>query len=158
MWLLEEKQSLYLCISIVVQLLGRVQFFLTPWTAVCQASLSFTISWNLLRLMSNKSVMPSNHLILYCPLLLPSIFPSIKVFSNKLVLHFRWPKCWSFRFSFILPINIQGWFPLGLTSLISLLFKGLSRIFSSTSIQKLQFFGTQPSLWSHSHIPTWYFY
>ena len=82
-----------------------VWLFLTPWTAACQASLSFTISWRLLRLMSIKLVMPSNHLILCCPLiLLPLIFPSIRVFSNESVLHIRWPKYWSFSFS-ISPSN-----------------------------------------------------
>ena len=82
-----------------VQSLSRVQLFVTPGTAACQASLSFTNSWSLLKLMSIESVMPSNHLILCCPLLLlPSIFPSISVFSNESVLHIRWPKYWSFRF------------------------------------------------------------
>ena len=75
-------------------------FFETPWTAACQVSLSITNSWNLLRLMSIQSVMPSNHLILCCPLLLlPPLFPSIKVFSNESVLHIRWPKYWSFSFN-----------------------------------------------------------
>ena len=83
-----------------VQLLSFVQLFATPWTAACQASLSITNSWNLLKLMSYESVMPSNHLILCCPLLLPpSISPSIRVFSNESVLCIRWPKCWSFSFS-----------------------------------------------------------
>ena len=77
----------------------------TPWTAACQTSLSFTISWSLLKLMSIKSVMPSNHLILCCPLfLLLSIFPSIRVFSNESVLPIRWPNYWSFSFS-ISPSN-----------------------------------------------------
>ena len=88
-----------------VQLLSRVRLFVTPWTAALQASLSITNSRNLLKLMSIESVMPSNHLILYCPLLLlPSIFPSIRIFSNKSVLHIRWPKYWSFSFS-ISPSN-----------------------------------------------------
>ena len=83
-----------------VQSLRHVGLFVTPWTAVPQASLSFTISQSLLKLMSMESVMPSNHLILCCPLLLlPSIFPGIRVFSNESVLHIRWPKYWSFRFS-----------------------------------------------------------
>ena len=76
----------------------------TPWTATCQASLSITNSWSLLKLMSIESVKPSNHLILCRPLLLPSIFPSIRVFSNESVLHIRWPKYWSFSFS-ISPSN-----------------------------------------------------
>ena len=87
-----------------VQPLSCVQLFATPWTAACQASLSFTISQSLLRLMSIESVMPSNHFILYRPLLLPSIFPSIRVFPNESALHIRWPKYWSFSFS-ISPSN-----------------------------------------------------
>ena len=78
---------------------------MTPWTAACQSSLSFTISWSLLKLMSIELMMPPNHLILCCPLLLlPSIFPSIRVFSNETALHIRWPKYWSFSFS-ISPSN-----------------------------------------------------
>ena len=78
-------------------MLSHVQFLETPWTAAYQASLSFTISQSLLKLMSIESVMPSNHLMLCCPLLLlPSVFPSIKVFSNELALHIRWPKYWNF--------------------------------------------------------------
>ena len=83
-----------------VQLLGHVQLFTTPWTAACQASLSITNSQSLLKLMSIDLVMPSNHPILCCPLpFLPSIIPSIRVFSNESVLHIRWPKYWSFSFS-----------------------------------------------------------
>ena len=88
-----------------VQLLSRVRLFVTPWTAARQASLSITSSCSFLKLMSIKSVMPSNHLILCHPLLLPSsIFPSIRVFSTESVLHIRWPKYWSFSFS-ISPSN-----------------------------------------------------
>ena len=88
-----------------VQLLSCVQLFATPWTAACQTSLSIINSWSLLKLMSITLVMPSNHLILCHPLLLlPSSFPSIKVFSSESVLHIRWPKYWSFRFS-ISPSN-----------------------------------------------------
>ena len=87
------------------ELLSCVGVFMTPWTEACQASLSFTISWSLLKLMPIESVMPSNYLILCHPLLLlPSIFPSIKAFSNELALHFRWPKYRSFSFS-ISPSN-----------------------------------------------------
>ena len=90
---------------VVVQLLSHVRLFATPWTAARQASLSFTISQSLLKLMSIESVIPSNHLILCRPLLLlPSIFPSIKVFSRESALHIRWPKYWSFSFS-ISPSN-----------------------------------------------------
>ena len=85
---------------VVVQLLSRVRLFATPWTAALQSALSFTISPSLLKLMSIESVMSSNHLILCHPLLLlPAIFPSIWVLSNKLVLCIRWPKYWSFSFS-----------------------------------------------------------
>ena len=94
--ILEEKSDK----CVVVQLLSHVRIFATPWTAALQASLSFTISWSLLKFMSIESVMPSNHLILCHPLLLlPLIFPSIRVFSNESVLHIRWPKYWSFSFS-----------------------------------------------------------
>ena len=82
-----------------VQSLSHVQFFATPWTAAHQASLSITNSQSLLKLMSTESVMSSNHLILCRPLLLPSIFPTIRVFSSESVLHIRWPKYWSFSFS-----------------------------------------------------------
>ena len=87
-------------LAVVVQSLSQVQLFATPWTAACQASLSFTISQSLLKLMSIESVMPSNRLILCLPLLLlPSIFPSIRVFFNELTLHIRQPKYWSFSIS-----------------------------------------------------------
>ena len=90
---------------IVVQLLSHVQIFVTPWTAVCQTSLPFTISQSLLKLMSIESMRPSNHLILCSPLLLLlSIFPRIRVFSNESALHIRWPKYWSLSFS-ISPSN-----------------------------------------------------
>ena len=120
------------------------------WTAALQASLSFTTSWSLLKLTSTESVMPSNHLMLCHPLLiLPSIFPNIRVFSSELALHIRWPKYWIFSFS-ISPSE-EVWFPLGLTGLISLQSKGLSRVFSNITIWKHQFFSTQ----SNSHIHTW---
>ena len=92
-----EKHSQPLVV--VVQLLSHVQLFVTPWTTACQASLSFTISLSLFKLMSIESVMPSNHLILCRPLLLSSIFPDIRVFSNELALCIRWAKYWSFSFS-----------------------------------------------------------
>ena len=122
----------------------------TAQTALHQASLSFTISQSLLRFTSIELVMLSNHLILCCPLLLlPSVFPSIRVFSNESVLCIRWPKYWSLSIS---PSN-KGFFPLGLAGLISLQSKGLSRVFFST-IQKHHFFSAQPSLWTNSHIRT----
>ena len=132
-----------------------VQLFVTSWTAACQASLSITNSQSLLKLMSIKSVMPSNHLILCHPLLLlPSIFPSIRVFSKESVLRIRRPKYWHFSFN-ISPSNKHS----GLISFridwISLQSKGLSRVFSNTTVQKHQFFSAQLSLLSNSHIYTW---
>ena len=141
---------------VVFQLLCCVWLFATAWTEALQASLSLTISRSLLKLMSIESVMTSNQRILCCLLLLlPSIFLSIRVFSNEWALCIRWPKSWSFNFSIILPMNIQGWFPLELTSLISMLSKRLSWVFSRTTIRKHQFFRAQPSLYSNSHICTW---
>ena len=95
-----------------VQSLSRVWFFVTPWTAACQASLSITNSRSLLKLMSMESVMPYNHFILCCLLLLPLVFPSIRVFSSGSVFCIRWPQYWSFSIS--PSMNIQDWFPLGL--------------------------------------------
>ena len=93
-----------------------VWFFVTPWTAACQASLSITNPWSLCKLMSIELVMTSNHLILCCSLfLLPSIFPSIRVFSNESVLCIRWPKFGVSASASVLPMNIQDWFPLGWT-------------------------------------------
>ena len=92
-----------------VQSVSHAQLFATPWTAVCQASLSMTNNWSLLKLMSIESVMPSNHLILCYPLLLkPAIFPSIRIFSNESVLHIRWPKYWNFSFC-INPSDEYSW-------------------------------------------------
>ena len=126
----------------------------TPWTAACPASLSFAISWNLLKLMCFESVILSNHLILYCHLLLlPSIFPSIRVFFNESALHVRWPNYWRFSIS---PLNIHSEFiSFRIDGLISLQSKRLPRIFSGTTIQKHQFSSAQLSLWSNSHIHTW---
>ena len=93
---------------VVVQLLSRVRFFVTLWTAARQASLSFTISQSLLKLMSIESVMPSNHFILCRPLLLPSVFPRIRVLSNESALHIREPKYWSFSFSISPSIEYSG--------------------------------------------------
>ena len=119
----------------------------------CQASLSITNSWSLPKLMSIESVMPSNHLILCrALLLLPSIFPSIRVFSKESVLCIRWPKYWSFSFSISPSNEHSGWFLLGLTGLITLQSKGCSRVFSNTTVHKHQFFGCQLSLWSNSHV------
>ena len=113
---------------VVVQSLSRVRLFATPWTAARQASLCFTNSQSLLKLMSIESVMPSNHLILCHPLLLlSSVFPSIRVFSKESACHIWWPKYWSFSIS--LSNEYSDWFPLGWTGWISLQSKGLTRIF-----------------------------
>ena len=131
----------------LVQLLSRVWLFATPWTAVCQASVSTTNSQSLLKFMSIESVMPSNDLILCCPfLLLPSIFPNIRVFSTESVLCIRWPKYWSFNFS-ISPSNeyselisfMIDWFDL-------LAVQGTLKSLLHTTVQKHQFFGAQLSL------------
>ena len=108
--------------AIIVVVLSpcHVRLFETPWTVAHKAPLSSTISWSLLKFMSIESVMLSNHLILRHPLfLLPSVFPSIRVFSNEVALHIRWPKCWGFSFS-ISPSNEYSGFSLGVTDLISL--------------------------------------
>ena len=111
---------------------------------------------SLLKFMSSESVMLSNHLILWCPLLLwPSTIPSKKIFSKESALHIRWPKYWSLIVNNSLSNNIQGWFPLGLTGLISWWSKGHSRIFFCTTIQKNNFFGSQSSLWTNTHTHTW---
>ena len=146
----EQKVCFIVKIS-SVQLLSHVLLFATPWTA---ARLSITNSWSVLKLMSIDSVMPSNHLILCYPLLLlPLIFLSIRVFCNESALCIRWPKYWSFSFN-ISPSN-------GYSRLISfridwfdLAAQGTLRVFSSTTVQKHQFFSTQPSLWSNFHICT----
>ena len=134
-----------------VQSFSRVRLFATPWTAACQASLCITYSQSLLKLMCIESVMPSNHPIFCHPLLLPSIFPSFRVFSNESVLRIRWPKYWSFSFS-ISPSNEYS----GLISFRIDWFHLLSRVFLNTTVQKHPFFGTQLSLWSNSHISTDY--
>ena len=133
-----------------VQLFSCVLLFATPWTATRQPSLSITNSQSLLKLMSIESVMPSNHLILCCSLLLPSICPSIRVFSNESALRIRWPKYWSFSF-IISPSNVYSglisfridWFDL-------FAIQGTLKSLLQHTVQK-QFFSTQPSLWSNSH-------
>ena len=138
---------------LVVQSLSLVQLFVIPWT--CQALLSPTISWSLLKLMFIELVMLFNDLMFCCPLLLTSIFPATGSF----------PMCQHFASGgqstglstsgSILPMNIQDWFPLRLTDLISLLSKGFLTVFSRTTVWKHQFFSPQPSLWSNSHIHKW---
>ena len=127
----------------VVQSLSHIRLFATPWTAAHQDSLSLIISQSLVKPMPIELMMPSNYLILCHPLLLlPSIFPSIRVFFSELNLRIRWPKYWSFSFSISPSNEYSGLISLGLTGLISLQSKGLSRVFSNTAIQN-QFFSTQ---------------
>ena len=123
---------------VVFQSLSHVPLSVTPWTAEHQVSLSFTISKSLLKLMSTELVMPSNHLILCHPLLLLSlIIPSHRVLSNLLALRIRWPKYWSFIFSISPSNEHSGLISFRLTGLISLQSKGLSRVFSNTTVQSI---------------------
>ena len=139
-----------------IQSLSHVQFFATPWTAARPASLSITNFWSSPKLIYTELVMPSNPLILCCPLLLlSSIFPSIRVFSNESALHIRWPRYWSFSFQHHPSNENPGLISLGWTGWISLQSKGLSRVFSNTTVQKHQFFSAQLSSQSNSHIHTW---
>ena len=125
----------------------------TSWTAACQAPLSLTISWSLLKCMFIESVMPSNHLILCHPFfLLPSIFPSIRVFSNDSALHITWPKDWSFNFSISSSNEYSGLTSFRIDWFDFLAVQGTVTSLLCTTIQKQQFFSTQPSLWSSSHI------
>ena len=129
-----------------IQSYSCVQLFVTPWTAAHQASLSIAPSQSLRKFMSIESVMLSNHHILCRPLLLSSsIFPSIRVFSNESVLRIRWPKYWSFSFNIISSKEYSGLISSGWTGWISMQSKGLSRVFSNTTVQKYQFFGAQLS-------------
>ena len=144
-----EKRLYYTWFS-SVQSLSRVWLFAAPWTTAHQTSLSITSSRSLPKLMSIESVMPSNHLIPSRPLLLqPSIFPSIRVFSNESALYIRWPKYWSFNFN-ISPSNEHpGLISFRMDWLDLLESKGLSRVFSNTTVQKNQFFSL-----SFLHSPT----
>ena len=137
-----------------VQLLSRVRLFVTPWTAAHQASLAVTNSQSLRRFMSIESVMPSNHLI-FClpPFIPPSIFPSIRVFSNESV-HIRWPKYWSFSFSISPSNEYSGLISFRIDWFDLLASKGLSRVFSNATVQKHHSFSVQPSLWPSCHIQT----
>ena len=152
MYIYREVQDTVICYQ-SVQLLSRVQLLEIPWIAACQASLSIANSQSLLKLMSIESVMPSNHFILCRPLLLPSsIFPNIRVFYNESVLCIMWPEYWSFSFNISLSNEYSGLVSLRIDYMISLLSEGLSRVFSSTTVQKHHFFSIQPSLWSNFHI------
>ena len=142
-----SQKNFTIIFSQSVQSLSHVRLFATPWTAAVQASLSITNSQSLLKLMSVESVTPSNNLIFCHHLLLhPSIFPNIRIISNESVFESGGQSIGVSASTSVLPMNIQDWLPLGLTGLISLLPKGLSGVFSSTTAQKHQFFGSLPSL------------
>ena len=128
-----------------VQLLIRVQLFATPWTATYLSSLSITNSQSLLKLMPVESMMPSIHLILCRPLLPLSIFPSIRVFSTESLLCIRWPKYWSFSFNISPSNEYSGLISFRMDWLDLLAVQGILKVFSNTTIQKHQFFGTQLS-------------
>ena len=134
----------------LVQSLSRVSIFATPQIAAHQASLSTTNSQRLLKLLSITLMMPSKHLILCHPLLLlPSIFPSIRVSYNESILYIRWPKCWSFSFSISSSNEYSGLISFKMDLLDLLQSKGLSRVFSNTTVQKHQFFSAQLSVYSN---------
>ena len=125
-----------------VQLLSHLQLFVTPWTAAFQASLSIINSQSLFKLKSIESVMPSNHLILCHPLLLPSIFPSIRVFPSDSALRIRWPKYWSFSFSISSSNEYSGLTSLRMDWLDLLVVQGTLKVFSNITVQKHKFFNT----------------
>ena len=142
-------------VIVVVQLLSHVQLFVTPWTAACQNSLSFTISQSWLKLMSIESVMASNHLILCHPLLLlPLIFPSIRVFSNESALRIRWPKYWSFSFSISPSNEYSGLISFRIDWFNVLAVQGTLKSLFQHHSSKASIFVAQPSLWSNSQIHT----
>ena len=142
--------------SFAVQSLSHVWLSATPWTEAGQAPLSFTISWSLLRFMSIELVILSNHLSSVTPFSSCSqSFPALESFPMSWLFTSGDQSIGASASPSVLPMNIQDWFPLGLIGLISLLSKGLSRVFSDTTIQKHQFFSTQSSLWSNSPIGTW---
>ena len=145
------NMSLFSGDIVVVHSLSHVQLFVIPWTAAQQASLSSTISWSLLRFMFIVLVMPSNHLIFCHPLLLyPQSFSASGSFPVSQFFVSGGQSIRASASASVLPMNIQDWFPLGLTGLIFLQSKGLSRVFSNTTVQEHQFLSTQPSLWSNS--------
>ena len=151
----ENVEHVYNAILSSVQSLTRVRLFATPWTAACQASLFITSSGSLLKLMSIELVMPSNHLILCCPLLLPPlIFPSIRVFSNESVLRIRWPKYLSFSFNISPSNGHPGVISFRMDWLDLLAVQGTLKSHLQHHSSKHQFFGAQLSSQSNSHIYT----
>ena len=152
---IKKNRKLKMNLSVSVQLVSSVRLFATPWIAACQASLYITNPWSLPRLMSIGSVMPSNHLIPFSPLLLlPSIIPNIRVFWNESALHIKWPKYWSFIFNINPSDEHRGLISFRMDWLDLLIVNGLSRVFSNTTVQKHQFCGAQLSLWFNSYIHT----
>ena len=143
------------CILVVVPSLSLVWLFATLWTVAHQVSLSFIISRNLFKLMSMEAVMPSNHLVLCRPLLLPAVFPNIRFFSNESVLHIRYQSIGAS--ALVLPMNIQGFFRIDWFDLLAVqgTLKSLLQHLKSSTIWKHQFLGSQPSLWSNSPIHSW---
>ena len=142
------------CLFVVVQSLSCVQLLAIPWTGARQTSLSFTVPRSLFKLMSTELGITSNHLAFCRPLLLPSIFPGIRIFSSESALHIRWPKYWSFSFTISPPNEQPGPISSRMDYLYFLQSEGLSRVFSNTTVQKHQFFGAQLSSQSNSHIHT----
>ena len=138
-----------------VQSLSLVWLFVTPWITACQASLSITNSWKLLKFMSIESVMPSSHLILCYPFLLPQSLPASGSFPMSQLFAWGGQSFGVSASASVLPMNTKDWSPLGWTGWISLQSKVLSRVFSNTTVQKHQFFGAQLSIQSNSHIHTW---
>ena len=136
---------------VIVQLLGHVRLFATPWTAARQVSLSFTISWSLLKLVSIELVMPSNCLILCCSFLL---LPSIRVFSSESALCIRWPKYWSFSLRISPSNEYSGFISFRIDWFDLFAVQGTLKSLLQHTVQKHQFFGAQPSLWFISHIFT----
>ena len=151
-----KRSEFYFMKVVIIQSLSHDRFFVTPWAAASQASLSFTISQSLLKIMSTESVMPSSHLILcyHFSSCLQS-FPASGSFPMSRLFTSGGQSIGASVSALVLSLNIQDWFPLGLTGLISLQSKGLPRVFSNTTVQKHQFFGSQPSSQSNSHIHTW---
>ena len=138
---------------VATQSFSHVRLFVTPWTAACQASLSFTMFWSLFKLMSIELVMPPYHLIPFSSCL--QSFPASGSFLMSQLFTSGGQHTEASVSAAVLPMNIQDWFPLGLTGLIYLQSKGFSRVLSNITVQNHQFFDTQPSLWSNSHIHTW---
>ena len=141
--------------DVVVQSLSRVQLFVIPWTRAHQASLSITISQSLVKLIPIKSVMPHNQLVLSCPFSCLQSFPASGSFLMSQLFAPGSQSTGASASASVFPMTIKDWFPLGWTGWISLQSKGALRVFSNITVQKHQFFSTQPSLWSNSHIHTW---